>query len=760
MKSLRRFFYASLCIALLAAAGWAQDQPESPSPDKPSAGISSPDYPSSDSTSPDMPSTDSAQDPPGRVARLQYMNGQVSVQPHGVDEWVQGEANRPLTNSDNIWADKDSRAELNLGTGLMRIDSETSLTLTNVNNNAVQVSLHQGSLNVHVRHMYSDEVWEVDTPNLAFTVKKNGDYRFDVDPNADTTLVTVWKGDGEATGQGPSLSVHEGEQVQFSNGNSLTHEARNAPQRDAFDEWCQTRNDRFDNSASAKYVAPGVVGTEDLDEYGTWKETPDYGPVWVPTAVSPGWAPYSAGNWMWEDPWGWTWVDAYPWGFAPFHYGRWVNWGGYWGWAPGPYWARPWYAPALVGWFGGPRWGLGFGFGGGFGFGFGGGFGWCPLGFREPFYPWYHTSRFYFRNVNISNTRITNINHITNNFYNHGTVAYGAHGGLPRYAGTAGRAMSRTNFASGRAVTGNSVRLTAGQLNGASALGRVNANPTREGMLGARATAASARPSQASFSRATVSRMTPPASSARSFGSPARSAIASTPHNLQSSAARPGNSLASPSTASRNIPRPPQSVNGSTAGRAASNQGFNRGENFNHSVPRPPSASGSMSARNSESSIGSYGSRGGYNSVPRPNGAVQPAPRSYSGSAGNGSNRTYGGYGSPSRGYSVPRPNGYVQPAPHSYSGSAGGYSTRAYGGYYGSSRGYSSPYYGGGSPYRGYGGYSGRGSYSAPAHSYGGGSGGGGGYHGSSGGGFHGGGGGGGFHGGGGGGSHGGGHR
>ena len=760
MKSLRRLFYASLCIALLAAVGLSQDQPESPSADKPSAGISSPDDPTSGGSSADIPSTDPSQDPPGRVARLQYMNGQVSVQPHGVDEWVQGETNRPLTNSDNIWADKDSRAELNLGTGLMRIDSETSLTLTNVNNNAVQVSLHQGSLNVHVRHMYSDEVWEVDTPNLAFTVKKNGDYRFDVDPNADTTLVTVWKGDGEATGQGPSLSVHEGEQVQFSNGNSLTHEARNAPQRDAFDEWCQTRNDRFDNSASAKYVAPGVVGTEDLDEYGTWKETPDYGPVWVPTAVSPGWAPYSAGNWMWEDPWGWTWVDAYPWGFAPFHYGRWVNWGGYWGWAPGPYWARPWYAPALVGWFGGPRWGLGFGFGGGFGFGFGGGFGWCPLGFREPFYPWYHTSRFYFRNVNISNTRITNINHITNNFYNHGTVAYGAHGGLPRYAGTAGRAMSRTNFASGRAVTGNSVRLTAGQLNGASALGRVNANPTREGMLGARATAASARPSQASFSRATVSRMTPPASSARSFGSPARSSIASTPHNLQSSAARPGNSLASPSTASRNIPRPPQSVNGSTAGRAASNQGFNRGENFNHSVPRPPSASGSMSARNSESSIGSYGSRGGYNSVPRPNGAVQPAPRSYSGSAGNGSNRTYGGYGSPSRGYSVPRPNGYVQPAPHSYSGSAGGYSTRAYGGYYGSSRGYSSPYYGGGSPYRGYGGYSGRGSYSAPAHSYGGGSGGGGGYHGSSGGGFHGGGGGGGFHGGGGGGSHGGGHR
>jgi hypothetical protein len=55
-----------------------------------------------------------------------------SVQPHGVGEWVQGSVIRPLTNADNIWADKNSRAELNLGSARLRIDSETSLTLTNV----------------------------------------------------------------------------------------------------------------------------------------------------------------------------------------------------------------------------------------------------------------------------------------------------------------------------------------------------------------------------------------------------------------------------------------------------------------------------------------------------------------------------------------------------------------------------------------------------------------------------------------------------
>src|SRR6202042_3034125 len=128
-----------------------------------------------------------ADDPPGRVARLEYMTGSVSVQPGGVDDWVQGSANRPLTNADNIWADKDSRAELNVGTGFLRIDSESSLTLTNVDNDAVQVQLHQGALNVHVGKLYGGEVYEIDTPNLAFTVTKSGDYRFDVDPNGDRT---------------------------------------------------------------------------------------------------------------------------------------------------------------------------------------------------------------------------------------------------------------------------------------------------------------------------------------------------------------------------------------------------------------------------------------------------------------------------------------------------------------------------------------------------------------------------------------------
>jgi hypothetical protein len=97
-----------------------------------------------------------------------------------------------------------------------------------------------------------------------------------------------------------------------------------------------------------------MTGAEELDRYGRWSQDPEYGPLWFPQDVGPGWAPYTMGRWLWVEPWGWTWVDAAPWGFAPFHYGRWVQRGSRWGWAPGRYEHRPVYAPALVGWVGGP----------------------------------------------------------------------------------------------------------------------------------------------------------------------------------------------------------------------------------------------------------------------------------------------------------------------------------------------------------------------------------------------------------------------
>ncbi len=350
-----------------------------------------------------------AADPPSRVARLKYIDGQVSMQPGGVNDWVPATINRPLTTADRVWTDRESRAELRLGTAAMRMNSETSLTLSNLSDSTVQVELDQGTLNLHIDHMFNGEIYEVDTPNTAFTILKSGTYRFDVDSQGDTTLITVWKGRGLATGDGPALRVESHRQVQFSDGRSLAHQIYNAPRLDGFDEWCRVRDERESHVFSVRYVSPDVIGYEDLDDYGQWREVPYYGAVWVPTEVAYGWAPYRYGHWIWVEPWGWTWVDDAPWGFAPFHYGRWVVLGGSWAWVPGPVRLRPCYAPALVAWVGGPSFGISIGIGEGMG--------WFPLGYGDPYIPYYRASRNYFRTVNVTNTRITNITYVTNNYY-------------------------------------------------------------------------------------------------------------------------------------------------------------------------------------------------------------------------------------------------------------------------------------------------------------------------------------------------------
>jgi hypothetical protein len=617
-------------------------------------------------------------DPPGRAVRLQYMSGSVSIQPNGTDEWVAGALNRPLTNSDNVWTDQSSRAELNVGTGLLRMSDETSLTLTNVSDNAVQVQLHQGTLTVHVRRLFGGEIYEIDTPNLAFTVQKSGDYRFDVDPNGDATVVTVRKGEGDATGQGPGVRVRSNQQVRFSDGTSMTHEVAEAPAYDGFDSWCAVRDKRADSSLSARYVAPGTVGYEDLDDHGVWREEPTYGPVWVPTGVEPGWAPYQFGRWVWVAPWGWTWVDDAPWGYAPFHYGRWVYTGGYWGWAPGPVYVRPVYAPALVAWFGGPGWGVSLGFGGG------GGYGWCPLGWGEPFYPWYGGSRFYFRNVNISNTRILNIN----NYYGHPPNRFGA--GSFHYANMrALTAVPSRTLANGVPVRGTAIRVSAKDLASAP-MGRVNVAPTRNRMLGEQAARPAAAPPSRAGMRPVVSRLAPPARVGRATGTqmgvgngqkpfPGRAesspltpsriiphgpenagrgvpspALRGWPRPSGASSERPmlGNSQVSNSRVGPNVPRPPTSggpQSRTPESRAPQSRDDFSGRPAQRSVPRPPAGFNSREsqpsiARRSELGPATNSSHNRPNTaVPRPTGPVRPASQ-YSRMG----NNEYGGSSRPS----------------------------------------------------------------------------------------------------------------
>jgi len=95
-----------------------------------------------------------------------------------------------------------------------------------------------------------------------------------------------------------------------------------------------------------------------LDPYGAWQDDATYGTVWVPSAtvVGPDFQPYvTAGHWVYDDDY--VWVSDYPWGWAPFHYGRWVYIEGRgWAWIPGRVYRGAWVAWGVDGGYGYVGW--------------------------------------------------------------------------------------------------------------------------------------------------------------------------------------------------------------------------------------------------------------------------------------------------------------------------------------------------------------------------------------------------------------------
>ena len=442
-------------------------------------------------------------DPPGRVARLNYIQGSVSFQGSGDKDWIQADPNRPLTTGDNLWADRASRGEVHIGSTAIRLSSETGISFLNLDDRTIQLQLAQGAIEIHLRQLLGGDAFEIDTPNLSFTLTRSGEYRIETDPATNSTNIIVREGEGQVSGGGESYNLQAGQQYTFTGTDQLTYDARRASGFDDFENWCQSRDQRENNAVSARYVSRDVDGYYELDEYGDWQNDPEYGAVWTPRAVAAGWAPYHMGHWVWIAPWGWTWVEEEPWGFAPFHYGRWAYIRGGWGWVPGPLVVRPVYAPALVGFVGG---------GGSISVALGGGFAgvaWFPLGPRDVYVPGYRCSPRYVQTINVTNTRVVNVTQVTNVYNNYTRNVNVTNNYTYAHNTGAVTAVSKETFVNARPVGPAAVRVTPEQIRSARAIESSPLEPTRASYVSATARATTARPAIPLAQRPVVARLNP-----------------------------------------------------------------------------------------------------------------------------------------------------------------------------------------------------------------------------------------------------------
>ncbi|MFM2243002.1 MAG: hypothetical protein RLZ97_1857, partial [Verrucomicrobiota bacterium] len=139
-------------------------------------------------------------------------------------------------------------------------------------------------------------------------------------------------------------------------------DSRNAATRQVLEDWERSLDEREKELAGKQALAdeaslrkPEVLRQpvadyglfyDSLSDHGQWFQTADYGYIFQPQVVlrDRAWRPYTLGRWVCTDR-GWLWVSEEPFGWACYHYGRWVLISGRgWCWVPGYEWAPSWVA--------------------------------------------------------------------------------------------------------------------------------------------------------------------------------------------------------------------------------------------------------------------------------------------------------------------------------------------------------------------------------------------------------------------------------
>jgi len=318
--------------------------------------------------------TASAKEMP-QAARIERVDGQVGLN-RSLDQsqnaqWVEATANTPISGGDRVITRDNSRTDIAFtGRNFATLQANTSLDVLELSNQKNQLALREGSALFDVGSLPSGELFEVATPCGAVDVKQAGLYQVAIDDQGNAVANTL-NGVAEVVRQNGSSEIQKGESLTLScqNGQDAVLSRIDRGQAGALvDSYYRYRYpkrydgryvnydtyladpyyyDPYNRDLSYHYVSEYIPGVEDLDDYGNWQYVSNYGYAWHPYAET-AWAPYQSGYWAMDYPFGLTWVSNEPWGYAPYHYGRWTYASNEWFWVPETVSTYPAYSPALV----------------------------------------------------------------------------------------------------------------------------------------------------------------------------------------------------------------------------------------------------------------------------------------------------------------------------------------------------------------------------------------------------------------------------
>jgi hypothetical protein len=321
--------------------------------------------------------------------RIRWLSGDVQVRNEELDEWVPASLNMPLKEGDRIWVPEAGKLELHLIDGtFLRLDQESAIEILSLGRNSFHFYFNEGRAYVNFAGL-KDNLLRIDTLVSSIQGMDRAVFGIEVSRSGHTDL-SVYRGavhieskdGGKKIEAGQTLSLREDDYAEL------------MPLGPA-DDWVRWNSERDRNLAERRPPSPYLpeelhAYSGDFEANGRWVYVREYGNVWTPTViVSPGWAPYTIGKWVWIRG-DYIWISYEPWGWVPYHYGRWVYVAPIgWCWTP-PRRGAVYWGPGFVAWISTPTY-----------------VSWVPLAPGEIYY-----GRGYYgpHSVNITKVNITHIN--------------------------------------------------------------------------------------------------------------------------------------------------------------------------------------------------------------------------------------------------------------------------------------------------------------------------------------------------------------
>ncbi len=281
--------------------------------------------------------------------RISLIQGDVQVSNPDMDEdWTAASINLPLNEGDRLWVPDEAKVESQIRGGVyIRAGERTAFDVLSLGSDSAQLYIDRGHVYVNNRRG-GIQIVQVDIPIASVRSYDNSIMMLDVDEGG-ATEVSVLKGYVYVETRDGSTRVSAGNILSIRENGAAEMAMIGSP-----DEWERWNLDRDKQlvawNESSRYLPEELHEySSDFDVNGRWTYEGDYGYVWSPSVAVVEWAPYTAGTWMWvrND---YVWVSYEPWGWVPYHYGRWAFVSGRgWCWVP-PAAGAVYWGPGFVGW--------------------------------------------------------------------------------------------------------------------------------------------------------------------------------------------------------------------------------------------------------------------------------------------------------------------------------------------------------------------------------------------------------------------------